>query len=410
MAAAYPRQLLAALGPVITAARRVLADREADDIPASLRKVATSSARRLPPPLARTLLDHLDGDDAFRAEVAEASSDDLDDLGVAFLTRPPGWWRGLVVAVGEGLAAAEREAAAEARSAADRLRDFAAEGEGRMRAAQARAAEVEAEAKREIEALRARVRATPPARTADGDGERRAAELERELERIRAAHADLERRARAQGERIRRLRRSRPAAGSAPTGSLPAEPIARAKALDHQFEVLARAGRAGARAEESAAPPAAGAPSGGFGLPPGVAPDYPDALRWLLAAPAATVVVDGYNVLYRSTEQGSKGGPERRRLEAALRRLHRQSQHQHAVIVVYDSALGGERPQRTRSGGVEVRFAAGDRIADDEIIELAGALTSPVVVVSSDREVREEAARAGAITLWSEVLVPLLRG
>ena len=120
-------------------------------------------------------------------------------------------------------------------------------------------------------------------------------------------------------------------------------------------------------------------------------------------------MVDGYNVLFRLADEAVISGGGRERLAAALRRLHRQSSGRHPVIVVYDSSLGGERSS-SRSGGLEVRFAAQDRLADDEIAEIAADASGRVVVVSSDREVRDRATAVGAVALWSETLLPLLRG
>jgi rRNA-processing protein FCF1 len=54
---------------------------------------------------------------------------------------------------------------------------------------------------------------------------------------------------------------------------------------------------------------------------------------------------------------------------------------------------------------VEVRFPAS---ADEALIELAGESGS-LVVITSDRRVREEAGQAGAIGLWGEALIDWLR-
>jgi predicted RNA-binding protein with PIN domain len=72
-------------------------------------------------------------------------------------------------------------------------------------------------------------------------------------------------------------------------------------------------------------------------------------------------------------------------------------------VVVFDSTLPGAREARSAIGGVEVRFAEDDRIADEEIIDAAAEL-SDVVVISSDRAVREGAEERGAVVLWSEAL------
>ena len=52
-----------------------------------------------------------------------------------------------------------------------------------------------------------------------------------------------------------------------------------------------------------------------------------------------------------------------------------------------------------------VVFAEADRLADEEVVHLAAETAGPVVVVTSDREVRENAAFVGAAALWSEAFV-----
>ena len=75
----------------------------------------------------------------------------------------------------------------------------------------------------------------------------------------------------------------------------------------------------------------------------------------------------------------------------------------HRFVVVYDSTLPGARDARTSLGGVEVRFAVEERIADEEIVEMAAHIDR-VVVVSSDRAVRDGAEASGAVVLWSEAV------
>jgi len=53
------RHAIAVLQPVIICARSVLADMEFDDVPVALRKIATSSARTLPPPFAKSVIREL---------------------------------------------------------------------------------------------------------------------------------------------------------------------------------------------------------------------------------------------------------------------------------------------------------------------------------------------------------------
>jgi predicted RNA-binding protein with PIN domain len=75
------------------------------------------------------------------------------------------------------------------------------------------------------------------------------------------------------------------------------------------------------------------------------------------------------------------------------------------VVVVYDSAVSPEAETGSGPGGVRIRFTRNGLSADDEIRRLAAEGSGPVVVVSSDREVREGSERHGAIALWSEALI-----
>ena len=80
------------------------------------------------------------------------------------------------------------------------------------------------------------------------------------------------------------------------------------------------------------------------------------------------------------------------------------------VVVVYDSAVNAETATEAGPGGVWVRFTTMGLTADDEIRRLAAEAEEPVVVVSSDREVREGSEQFGAIALWAEALIPWIQG
>ena len=58
--------------------------------------------------------------------------------------------------------------------------------------------------------------------------------------------------------------------------------------------------------------------------------------------------------------------------------------------------------------GIVVRFAQGDLIADDLIVERTGRLKNAAVVVSDDREVRDRCGGFGATVLWSRALADWL--
>ena len=90
-----PLELLA---PAFKAVRKALRDLDPDEVPAVLRRIAGQSGRRLPPPLARKLVETLAENEWLREKAAEAGSD-LDPaspdparaVSALFLLRPEGW-------------------------------------------------------------------------------------------------------------------------------------------------------------------------------------------------------------------------------------------------------------------------------------------------------------------------------
>ena len=121
------------------------------------------------------------------------------------------------------------------------------------------------------------------------------------------------------------------------------------------------------------------------------------------------MVVDGYNVSYLLSESNFASRVARTHLNQELIRLRARTGALTRLVVVYDSSVDGPRDPTTKQNGIEVVFAPGDRLADEEVIALAGEMTGPVVVVSTDREVRDGAERLGALPLWSQALVQWLR-
>jgi predicted RNA-binding protein with PIN domain len=116
---------------------------------------------------------------------------------------------------------------------------------------------------------------------------------------------------------------------------------------------------------------------------------YDDAVRWL---------IDGYNVIRRSPELSSK---ERESLEAGRRALCvLLSRAAHArgdqFTVVFDGSGGGGS---AAGAGVRVIFSSARETADKVLARMAA---QGGAVVSSDREVRRAATRAGAIAVAAE--------
>lgn len=111
-----------------------------------------------------------------------------------------------------------------------------------------------------------------------------------------------------------------------------------------------------------------------------------------------TVVVDGYN-LARAAWTGLEPEEERRRTVALLEETATRSGA--SVVVVFDGDDRAIAPAASRV--VRVRFSATGVTADDDIAALLGQLPieQPVVVVSTDRAVADDARRQGAAVLSS---------
>jgi predicted RNA-binding protein with PIN domain len=116
-------------------------------------------------------------------------------------------------------------------------------------------------------------------------------------------------------------------------------------------------------------------------------------MRWL---------IDGYNVIRRSPELRAR---ERESLEAGRRALcellSRAARSGHAEFtVVFDGAGGGGTG---RQAGVRVIFTSARENADRMLARLAA--SEGGAVVSSDREVRQAATRAGAVAVTADAFL-----
>jgi len=389
-----PRVLRAA----IRAARKALRDLDDDQILASLRPVAASTAHQLPPPLARSLLRDLDRFDWLRDKAAEAwptitEAAGDDAASAAFLLRPEGWEQTVKVA-------------AEARSHQDlidsvehleaRTRDLEHQLDvERERADKARAGAAEAErrVRRQSHEISERVQEARQAERARRiAAESQVAALEGNLEQVIGDLAEADGRVTFLRDELLRARRVSGASVAAlgPDVWSVRDPAALASLLD-QIVASARADPVPAQA------PAIG-PSSPLMLPAGVRPDSGAAIEWLLGQQEPFVmIIDGYNVSYQWSDPLT-----REDINYRLARMRRLAVAPVRLLVVYDSTLSGGGESGLGPGGIEVRFTDEGTIADDEIIRLSEAIGGNVVVVSSDREVREGCPRA--LCLWSQAL------
>lgn len=381
----------------------------------------------------------VDEDGIFRARVADAA--DEDEIGRAswlWLHRPMGWLDDPALigeadpAVPAGRPAVDRR---DDKAAANRLRKAAADADAARRRTAEQLAEVrrtEAAVRAERDALAASIEALQEERNA---AVRRSKEVEallatarRDLKVARQATMDAE-------EELARLRTA-PAPEVAPAPAPAPEAPALAALAVPTFDreavaasvsaaavaatelAAALAGAAGSLAAPVAADPFVAQPEvpsperkadkkrgkkprkgsdrAHPALPPGVFDGTPDAHRALLADGANLVVVDGYNVA-RAAWSGLAPEEERRRTVALLDDVQARSGGR--VVVVFDGDDAVTAPKASKT--VRVRFSATGQTADDAIVDLLEGTPkrTPVVVVSSDREVAADARRQGAVAM-----------
>lgn len=377
--------------PAVDAARRVLRNLDPDDVPPRLRRVAGYTDRALPAPLLRTLLDEVDSNDWLRDKITEewaaahgVSEDAEATASEFFLRRPAGWEERIIAEIEATSVRTEGRKVAELEREIDRLADHVSRLSAELDECRRRGSEAISEAARRGESKAGRLGEEA------SELRRRLAEVEAERDRTRQDLAEasgwLAEADRKIDDLRSRLARGRRApdetAGSVVFGR--GRPLAAARALDDLVTALSRA----APAEERTHPPARVA------LPPPLRPDDAEAIGWLLSQEGAfLVLVDGYNVAH--THVAAPDADTRRRVEEEAARLRRLADGTLTVVVLWDSAVDGTS---RRVGGIEVRYVPS---ADEAIIATAREATLPVVVVSSDRRVREESEVAGAIGLWA---------
>ena len=397
VSASWTPEERALLRPVIDAARRELRDRTADDVPARLRRVAASSARSLPPPLEKALVDVLVDDRAFREAVAkrwqEAGTD--GEIADAFLEDPEA-----AHATARGVVAAGAERAREARETRDRER--IEDLERRLAEAKDRLATVRRDAESALTAQReadrsARAQLVDAARTAERTLEatrERLASLEAERDDLAAHVVELEERL---GSLRRRRSSPRPVPGTV-TGGVPfsaSDPMSLARHLD-RVERMARPFRHAEVAE------AAETGTTEYALPAGVAPDAAEAIDALIDGGTDLFVIDGYNLSGTLLGPGGFDRDARALVEVMATSLVRRSGAR--VTVVFDAAQVEGRSASMSDLGVESVFAQGGS-ADDEIVTMCAATDARLAIVSNDRELRERCAVHGAIAVWSDALI-----
>ncbi|MDJ0961081.1 MAG: NYN domain-containing protein [Acidimicrobiia bacterium] len=407
----FPVEFIRAVEPALQAARKVLNDLDPDDVPASLRRVVAHSGTRLTPPLATKLVAELDRLEWLRTDTASRLPEDADGAARAFVERSEGWWSEVIAAVVAGRTAGSDAKLEAAERESRKQREVAAAARAKLKQQRIEAKDRLAGLRDEVKVLRRRAEAAEGADARKrSDLEAQLDELERETVRLRAELTgsdrtldELRERLRAQRRALASAERELAAGGSA---SVERDPLALARALDLAAASVPRRQPEPTAVEETPARSQVDR----FAIPAGVRPDRAESVEWLLDQGGVTVLVDGYNLLFNLEPGEFTTGAARKRLGKLMAHFARKAGLQQTVRIVFDSTIPGHRDTRWAGPGVEVTFAEADRLADEELVALAESTAPPVVVVSSDREVREDAARTGAVVLWSEAFVEWFAG
>ena len=143
-------------------------------------------------------------------------------------------------------------------------------------------------------------------------------------------------------------------------------------------------------------------------VPGGRGADDPETLAAWMSTDGVLVLVDGYNVTKHPQGFADRDLEDQRTLLLDLcRRLARRFGAE--VTVVFDGGTVGPIPTRLPLGPVEVVFTDAGRTADDEIVVRTNAAPPerPVVVVTSDNELRTRVTALGATVTRSPALLGL---
>ncbi|GAA2148193.1 NYN domain-containing protein [Nocardioides koreensis] len=400
-------------------------------LPPALRRVAGFAPQRRARLGGSAIAAALEADDELRervgTQVAARTSYDADALpglaggdegadpaevaAAAWLVRPEGWEEVLHAAADrlrERPDAVEREAAEVAR-----LRDKLADAEQAVRDLRARNRAQVDEYKNENASLRRKLgesRAAERAARAALEEQQRAVEeaqrtasaqaagQDKELRRLRAQVAQLE----AEASADRRAARSDRDEASLRARLLLDTVIDAASGLRRELALPSVEGAPGDRVEADLV--RAGAARAGATA---AASSSPALLERVLGMPRARLIVDGYNVS-KTAWPTSPLEAQRIRLLAGLAPLVARLGVE--TTVVFDAAAASARTVAQAPRGVKVVFSPEGVIADDVIRDLVAAEPSGrvVAVVSSDREVATDVARAGARSHSAEALIGLL--
>jgi len=433
-----PEPLLAGY---LDAALAALRAADQGELPGPLRQYQTWTPKRLRNPRVLGVVRRtLDLDESFRKAVDERVLDEEEALtrlvragrhaeALASGETPEAVARVGIALGQEGQAAVQAAVAADAtsqaRAEADAVRSALAGAESELDSARERA-EAEAAAARaareELRAAREELRRVERERRALAD---RLDGLEQELAQsaaaLRAARdeaaderrrlsgrvAELQARLAESQRNQRALRRS-----AAQVDPAVAEAVG---ALERDLAVLRRVsglgdegGSGGGTGRPAARKAGTGSGRRPLAVPGGRGADDPETLAAWMGTDGVLVLVDGYNVTKHPQGFAERGLEDQRTLLLDLcRRLARRFGA--GMTVVFDGGTVGPIPARLPLGPVEVVFTDPGRTADDEIVVRVNAAPPerPVVVVTSDNELRSRVGALGATVARSPALLGL---
>ncbi|MER7315644.1 RNA-binding protein [Streptomyces sp. SID4912] len=403
------------------------------ELPAQLRQYARFTPTRRARFAGNAMAAALESDPAFRRRVGErvgrshpelaealtsgappAAADPVDVAAVAYVLRPDGWVK-LVAAVGEEVQRADAERAdEESRRELARLREELAQARERTRT-ETEGLRTELDTRRkEAESLQRKLR------SALSEVKRGEAALRKESARADAARAAAAAQVSAAESESRRLKARLAEAEAAVEASRRAAREGRS-VEDMRLRLLLDTVLDAAQGlrRELALPPSSIRPADGVdAVEPGrmspkdiaaraLSETDPALLDQLLALPQAHLIVDGYNV----TKTGYPQMPlekQRLRLLGGLSVLAARTGAE--MTCVFDGAELAAPVLLAPPRGVRVLFSKAGVTADELIRQLARAEPPgrPVVVVSTDREVADGVAKAGARPVASALLLKRL--
>lgn len=392
------------LGPVVESAREELADMEDDDVLAGMRRVARSSARRLPPPLARSVIEELTRSESFRTAVAERYQQHVDTDGdlVAFLDDPASGLARINDRALEMTNLEEQSEVREARRTIDKLTGQLEEAHRRLvatrtvherelKASRVSVSEREARLEARVEMLGSEVAAKQEEIVAlVADVSELTAELASTEEKVRRAVERSRKRGSVVGNPARDVR----------PDSAPSDPVDLARWLDSVERNIRpfRSSEFRGHDVEDAQP---------FQMEQGIAPDSGVAISSLLEQGPDRFILDGYNIAGEIHNAEFSTRSARDDVVHRAGRLARCSEAE--ILVVFDGQDDQANSGFRTTEGVTVRFSRGEK-ADDVIAALVADETMRTVVITNDRELRDRCIATDCVPIWSTAFIEWLAG